>query len=160
MKSTAIVTSCSIGAFLGIGLYRNDEKFYDKCMMPMVQLCPPELCHRLAVLGFKYHIFPRQKQPDSELLVRKQFEYFFDISNQSSEFKMLIFKQKTKFLNFTLTNPLGIAAGFDKHGEAVDGLSNTGFGFVEIGSITPEPQPGNEKPRVFRLIEDKAIINR
>lgn len=59
-----------------------------------------------------------------------------------------------------MTNPLGIAAGFDKHGEAVDGLSQSGFGFIEIGSVTPEPQPGNDKPRVFRLIEDKAIINR
>lgn len=60
----------------------------------------------------------------------------------------------------SLENPLGIAAGFDKHGESVNGLKNIGFGFVEIGSVTPEPQPGNEKPRVFRLIEDKAIINR
>lgn len=71
-----------------------------------------------------------------------------------------IFQQKTKFLDITLSNPLGIAAGFDKHGEAVDGLSRSGFGFVEIGSVTPEPQPGNDKPRVFRLIEDRAIINR
>lgn len=70
------------------------------------------------------------------------------------------FKQKIKFLDITLSNPLGIAAGFDKHGEAVEGLSRSGFGFVEIGSVTPEPQPGNDKPRVFRLIEDKAIINR
>lgn len=87
MKSTAIVTSCSIGAFLGIGLYRNDEKFYDNCLMPIVQLCPPELCHRLAVLGFKYHIFPRQRQPDSELLVRNYFGFdfglFFYISHQN-----------------------------------------------------------------------------
>lgn len=63
-------------------------------------------------------------------------------------------------MDITLSNPLGIAAGFDKHGEAVDGLNRSGFGFVEIGSVTPEPQPGNDKPRVFRLIEDKAIINR
>lgn len=63
-------------------------------------------------------------------------------------------------MNFTLTNPLGIAAGFDKHGEAVEGLHRIGFGFVEIGSVTPMPQPGNDKPRVFRLLEDKAIINR
>lgn len=53
-----------------------------------------------------------------------------------------------------------MAAGFDKHGEAVDGLLKAGFGFVEIGSITPAPQPGNDKPRVFRLREDKAVINR
>lgn len=57
-------------------------------------------------------------------------------------------------------NPLGLAAGFDKHGEAVDGLFKMGFGFVEVGSVTPEPQEGNAKPRVFRLPEDQAVINR
>lgn len=55
---------------------------------------------------------------------------------------------------------MGIAAGFDKQGEAVEGLAQIGFGFVEIGSVTPEPQPGNPQPRVFRLVEDEAIINR
>lgn len=53
-----------------------------------------------------------------------------------------------------------MAAGFDKHAEAVVGLNDIGFGFVEIGSVTPLAQDGNPKPRVFRLGEDKAIINR
>lgn len=66
-----MVTTCSLGALVGIGLYRNDEKFYDNVLMPLVQLCPPEFCHRLAVLGFKYNLFPRQKLPDPELLVRE-----------------------------------------------------------------------------------------
>ncbi|NXD14874.1 PYRD dehydrogenase, partial [Nothocercus nigrocapillus] len=57
-------------------------------------------------------------------------------------------------------NPVGLAAGFDKHGEAVDGLYGMGFGFVEVGTVTPQPQEGNPKPRVFRLAEDEAIINR
>ncbi|NWX90462.1 PYRD dehydrogenase, partial [Nothoprocta pentlandii] len=57
-------------------------------------------------------------------------------------------------------NPVGLAAGFDKHGEAVDGLYRMGFGFVEVGTVTPQPQEGNPKPRVFRLPEDEAIINR
>jgi len=57
-------------------------------------------------------------------------------------------------------SPIGLAAGFDKHGEAVDGMLKLGFGFVEVGSVTPEPQEGNARPRVFRLTEDKAIINR
>ena len=60
----------------------------------------------------------------------------------------------------SFSNPVGLAAGFDKHGECVDGMSKAGFGFVEVGSVTPLPQPGNEKPRVFRLKEDKAVINR
>ena len=59
-----------------------------------------------------------------------------------------------------MTNPIGCAAGFDKNAEAIEGLSEIGFGFVEVGSITPLPQPGNEKPRVFRLMDDKGIINR
>ena len=57
-------------------------------------------------------------------------------------------------------NPVGLAAGFDKDAEAVEGLSNLGFGFVEVGSVTPKPQPGNDQPRVFRLLEDCAVINR
>jgi len=57
-------------------------------------------------------------------------------------------------------NPLGIAAGFDKNGKVVDQLSALGFGFVEVGTVTYEPQPGNPKPRLFRLPEDKALINR
>ena len=53
-----------------------------------------------------------------------------------------------------------MAAGFDKDAEAFNGLANIGFGFVEVGSVTPKPQPGNPKPRVFRLKEDQAVINR
>lgn len=59
-----------------------------------------------------------------------------------------------------LSNPIGIAAGLDKNGEIIDPLFDTGFGYVEIGSITPLPQPGNPKPRFFRLPRDDAVINR
>jgi len=57
-------------------------------------------------------------------------------------------------------NPIGMAAGFDKDAEVYDSLLQAGFGFVEVGSITPEPQPGNPKPRLFRLPQDSALINR
>ena len=53
-----------------------------------------------------------------------------------------------------------MAAGFDKHCEAVEGLNRIGFGFVEVGSVTPQPQEGNPKPRVFRLTKEQAVINR
>lgn len=59
-----------------------------------------------------------------------------------------------------LPNPLGLAAGFDKNAVALGALSRVGFGFVEIGAVTPHPQPGNPRPRLFRLIEDSAVINR
>ena len=57
-------------------------------------------------------------------------------------------------------NPIGLAAGLDKNGDHIDSLSSCGFGFIEIGTITPVAQPGNDKPRLFRLLEDDAIINR
>lgn len=68
--------------------------------------------------------------------------------------------QTLDFLGLPLSNPIGIAAGFDKHGDAIAGLADIGFGFVEIGSVTPAAQEGNPKPRVFRLHEDRAIVNR
>jgi len=63
-------------------------------------------------------------------------------------------------MGLEFSNPVGLAAGFDKHAEVPDDLLGLGFGFVEVGSVTPRPQPGNPRPRVFRLEEDRAVINR
>ncbi len=65
-----------------------------------------------------------------------------------------------KVFGLTFPNPVGLAAGMDKDARLVDEFGNLGFGFVEIGTLTPKPQPGNDKPRLFRLIKDEAIINR
>lgn len=67
---------------------------------------------------------------------------------------------KTTVAGLALPNPVGLAAGFDKNATALDALARTGFGFLEVGAATPRPQPGNPKPRLFRLTEDKAAINR
>jgi dihydroorotate dehydrogenase len=67
---------------------------------------------------------------------------------------------KTTIAGLEMSNPVGLAAGLDKNGEALEGLSRLGFGAVECGSVTPRAQPGNPKPRLFRLAEDRAIINR
>ena len=75
----------------------------------------------------------------------------FDVSYKGLEREVFGLKFK---------NPVGLAAGFDKNGEYVEALSNLGFGFIEVGTVTPLPQPGNDKPRMFRLKEDSAIINR
>jgi dihydroorotate dehydrogenase len=66
----------------------------------------------------------------------------------------------TKLLGLTFPNPVGLAAGLDKNGEHIDALLALGFGFIEIGTVTPRPQPGNPKPRMFRLPGDEALINR
>ena len=65
-----------------------------------------------------------------------------------------------KLFGLTFPNPIGLAAGFDKNADAVKGLSKLGFGFIEVGTVTPKPQIGNSKPRLFRLTENEAIINR
>lgn len=65
-----------------------------------------------------------------------------------------------KVMGIDFPNRVGLAAGLDKNGEAIDGLARMGFGFIEIGTITPRPQPGNPRPRMFRLPEVKGIINR
>jgi dihydroorotate dehydrogenase len=94
----------------------------------------PEAAHRMAVRGLAVGVHPASPPPDPRLA-------------------------RTLF-GLAFPSPVGLAAGFDKSGEAVDGLLRLGFGFVEIGSVTPRPQQGNPKPRLFRLPADRAIINR
>ncbi len=67
---------------------------------------------------------------------------------------------KTRAFGLSFDNPVGLAAGFDKNAEVFDATPGLGFGFVEVGTLTPLPQPGNPRPRVFRLLEDRAVINR
>jgi dihydroorotate dehydrogenase len=101
---------------------------------PLLRLLDPEDAHRLAILALKLPPFVRLVPSDPRLAVR------------------------AFGLNFP--NPIGMAAGFDKHGEVPDALLRLGFGFVEVGTVTPQPQIGNPRPRVFRLPADQAVINR
>ena len=66
---------------------------------------------------------------------------------------------ESNIMGISFPNKLGLAAGFDKNGDYINFLSNIGFGFIELGTVTPKPQFGNPKPRIFRSIEDEAIIN-
>ena len=68
--------------------------------------------------------------------------------------------QSVDLFGLHFANPVGLAAGLDKNAEAVAGLSHLGFGHIEVGTVTPRPQPGNPKPRLFRLTDDQALINR
>jgi dihydroorotate dehydrogenase len=95
----------------------------------------PELAHSLAIQFLKNLYIPLFPSKDDEIL-------------------------KINILGNEFLNPIGLAAGFDKNAEVYDKMFALGFGFAEVGTITPKPQEGNSKPRVFRLIEDKAIINR
>ena len=97
----------------------------------------PEKAHTLAIKSLKFNLVPN---------------LFKDTENDS------LFK--TTLFNKELKNPIGMAAGFDKNAEVYNQLFKIGFGFVEVGTITPLSQYGNPKPRVFRLVEDEALINR
>lgn len=98
---------------------------------------PEEVAHNMAIFALKNNLLPKRK---------------IEIKNQNL--------LKTNFLGLDFAHPIGLAAGFDKNGEAINGLFNQGFSFVEVGTVTPKPQSGNDKPRLFRLSEDEAIINR
>ena len=100
----------------------------------LLRALDPETAHRLAIQALKLAPLPAPPADDPVLA--------------------------TIVAGLSLSNPVGLAAGLDKNGEALRGLARLGFGFVECGSVTPRPQPGNPRPRLFRLSEDRAIINR
>ncbi len=102
---------------------------------PFIFKFSPEVAHSFAIKALKLNNFPLNKIINSEVL-------------------------ETEFCGKNLSSPVGVAAGFDKNAEVYNPLFNLGFGFVEVGTITPKPQYGNPKPRVFRLEEDEALINR
>ena len=103
---------------------------------------------------FLYKIEPEKAHRLSIVLINK---YFAKMPLSSNYHDKNLYQ---KIFNLSFDNPLGLAAGFDKNAEIYNQVDKFGFGFTEIGTITPKPQEGNLKPRVFRLIQDKAIINR
>jgi len=107
---------------------------FDAFSLPLLRWFDPEDAHRLAIQGLRL-LPPMRPRPDDPKLGVRAFG-----------------------LNFP--NPVGMAAGFDKSAEAPDALLRLGFGFVEIGSVTPKPQTGNPRPRLFRLERDEAVVNR
>jgi dihydroorotate dehydrogenase len=107
---------------------------FDAIARPMLRMLDPEDAHRLAIHALKFPPLVKLVADDPRLAVR------------------------AFGLNFP--NPVGLAAGFDKHGEVPDALFKLGFGFVEVGTVTPLPQAGNPRPRVFRLNRDQGVINR
>jgi dihydroorotate dehydrogenase len=100
-----------------------------------LHLLPPETAHGLALWALGHGLVPALAPASSARLA-------------------------TSFCGFELPHPLGLAAGFDKNAKAVPGLFRLGFAFVEVGTVTPRPQPGNPRPRLFRLRREQALINR
>lgn len=118
------------------------SKIYEKIIRPVLFSVNPETAHELGIETLQIAL----KSKFAQNLLAKNFAgaSFGELERFNLKFK----------------NPLGVAAGFDKNGKTVNQLAALGFGFVEVGTITFNPQQGNEKPRLFRLPEDKALINR
>ena len=106
-------------------------------LRPFIFNLDPEKAHDLAIKSLKYNFLP---------------ESLFSVENEEI--------LKTTLFGREIRNPIGLAAGFDKSAEVYNQIFKLGFGFVEIGTVTPKQQYGNEKPRVFRLEKDHALINR
>ncbi|TRZ00919.1 hypothetical protein DNTS_007794, partial [Danionella cerebrum] len=134
-KDAVKIIGCGSALFMGYLTASGDESFYANTLMPVLQrLVGAETAHVMAVRLIALGFVPHNSYKDSS---------FLEVNVMGRKF----------------LNPVGMAAGFDKHGEAVDGLFRLGFGFVEVGTVTPKAQDGNPKPRVFRLESDQAVIN-
>ncbi|MBX2891158.1 MAG: quinone-dependent dihydroorotate dehydrogenase [Saprospiraceae bacterium] len=112
-------------------------------LKPLLFLLPPETAHRVTVLLLDW----AAAFPPTRILLRK----LYCLPDKRWE---------RRVMGLTFPNPVGLAAGFDKDGTHIKGMACLGFGFVEVGTVTPLPQDGNPRPRLFRLPADRALINR
>jgi dihydroorotate dehydrogenase len=104
-------------------------------LLPLLRRADPETAHGLALKALRYGLAGRDRRPDDPALA-------------------------VTALGINFRNPIGLAAGFDKDAVAVAALARLGFGFIEVGTLTPRPQRGNQRPRMFRLNQDRGVINR
>lgn len=115
-----------------------------RCLRPLLFLMEPERAHALVLKSLKLIYRPA--------LVKQRVAHFKTKTKTKTK--------PTTVLGLTFPNPVGLAAGLDKNGDYIDALFGLGFGFIEVGAVTPKPQVGNPKPRLFRLLQAKAMINR
>ena len=106
-------------------------------LKPFIFSLDPEEAHDIAIKSLKFNILPKS---------------LFNVDGEEI--------LETNLFDKKLPNPIGLAAGFDKSAEVYNSLFRLGYGFVEVGTVTPKEQSGNPKPRVFRLEKDQALINR
>src|SRR5215470_8604222 len=110
-------------------------RLMDRLALSALYALPPETAHHAALFALEIGLVGQRGEPDDPILGSTVFGLKF-------------------------SNPIGLAAGFDKDARVIDAMLSLGFGFVEAGTVTPKPQPGNPKPRLFRLDQDSAVINR
>ncbi|TNN21278.1 Dihydroorotate dehydrogenase (quinone) isoform 2 [Schistosoma japonicum] len=137
IRTSLEVLSLGLGLFTAEALYSGNERFYRDWFLPAARFVvrDGETAHNLSLYAASHGFIPRKPRNVFPSLKCKVFGLEFD-------------------------HPVGLAAGFDKNGEAFMDLLNVGFSHIEVGTVTPNPQPGNSRPRIFRWTEKNAIINR
>jgi dihydroorotate dehydrogenase len=113
----------------------RDRHMLASALLPLARMLDPETAHSFSLKALNLGLAGHDSSPDDPILAINAFGRM-------------------------LKNPIGLAAGFDKNADALESLSRIGFGFLEAGTVTPRPQPGNPRPRLFRLPADRAVINR
>jgi dihydroorotate dehydrogenase len=137
LKVGLFLTGSILGTSIAFNYFTDSRAgFYSGVLMPLLHQFDPEDTHRWSIWFARVGIVPYEKEPINDP------------------------KLEVELWGKRINNPVGLAAGYDKHGEAIDAMLGFGFGTVEIGSVTPQPQKGNPLPRMFRLSEDEAVINR
>ncbi|OLY85472.1 Dihydroorotate dehydrogenase (quinone), mitochondrial [Smittium mucronatum] len=129
------VLGISGATFFGFYFSNTRSNIHQYVSTPILRLFDEEDAHDLSILALEYNLGPKDRKDDDDCL-------------------------QIKIWGKTLSNPIGLSAGYDKNARVMDKLLDLGFGAVEVGSITPEPQPGNPKKRLFRLVNSNSIINR
>ncbi|CAH8537888.1 unnamed protein product [Schistosoma intercalatum] len=137
IRTSLGVLSLGFGLFTAEALYSGNEHFYKDWFLPTARILvrDGETAHNLSVYLASHGFIPHKPRNSFPHLKCKVFGLEFD-------------------------HPIGLAAGFDKNGEAFMGLLNAGFSHIEVGTVTPDPQPGNTRPRIFRWTKKEAVINR
>ncbi|PVU95825.1 hypothetical protein BB559_002588 [Furculomyces boomerangus] len=125
----------ALAGFFGFYVTDSRSNIHEYITVPLMQQLDAEKAHYLSIKALSYGLGPVDRKQDNECL-------------------------KTEIWGMKLSNPIGLAAGYDKNGEVADKLLDLGFGAVEVGSITPKPQEGNPRKRLFRLSNNNAAINR
>lgn len=121
----------------------NPHAVYKLLLKPLFFLLPPERAHHLTLFLLKLVL--------ALPVIGEWFRHLFEVRDSRLE---------RRVFGLTFPNPVGLAAGFDKDGKHLEAMSSLGFGFIEVGTVTPKPQRGNPRPRLFRLPADEALINR
>ncbi|KAJ1964624.1 dihydroorotate dehydrogenase [Dipsacomyces acuminosporus] len=136
LRNLVWATTGAVAAGLGY-IYVTDASagVHKYVSTPLIRLLDPEKAHDVTVYSLKHGLGPQDRKPDDPVL-------------------------EVELWGKKMSNPVGLAAGFDKNAEAIDALFGLGFGSVEVGSITPQPQEGNPRPRLFRIEDSEAVINR